>query len=323
MTKIDVLTELLKNTDEFLSGAELAKRLSLSRTAVWKAVEQLKADGYKIESVTRRGYRLMSESDVLSEAGVRKYLTDERLNPVVYDTISSTNTVLKSMAAEGAAEGLCLIAGEQTAGRGRMGRSFYSPSGSGVYMSLLLRPQMSASDATRITATAAVAAAETVEEIAGVKADIKWVNDIYVGGRKVCGILTEAGMDFESGLVSYVIVGIGINTRIPEGDFPEEIRGIAGALTGNGGIPEFRCRIAAGVLDRLMREYDRLGSVECYEKYRSRSLITGKDINILSPGREPIAARAVDIDRDFALIAELSDGSIKKISSGEVSIRLK
>lgn len=323
MTKTEVLTELLKNTDEFLSGAELAKRLSLSRTAVWKAVEQLKSDGYKIESVTRRGYRLMSESDVLSEAGVRKYLTDSRLCPVVYDTISSTNTVLKAKAADGAAEGLCLISGEQTAGRGRMGRSFYSPSGSGVYMSVLLRPHMSAYDATRITAAAAVAAAETVEEIVGVKADIKWVNDIYVGGRKVCGILTEAAMDFESGLVSYVIVGIGINTRIPEGDFPEEIRSVAGALTGNGGIPELRCRIAAGVLQRLMKEYDSLGSEECYEKYRSRSLVTGKDINILSPGREPIAARAVDIDRDFALLAELPNGSIMKISSGEVSIRLK
>ena len=234
---------------------------------------------------------------------------------ICLDSVDSTNTYLKKLAREGCDEG--------TAGHGRSGRAFYSKGGVGVYLSVLLKPECSPESLASLTPHLAVAVQKAIERVCGVKADIKWVNDIYVGGRKVCGILTEAAMDFESGLVSYVIVGIGINTRIPEGDFPEEIRGIAGALTGSGGIPEFRCRIAAGVLDRLMREYDRLGSTECYEKYRSRSLVTGKDINILSPGREPIAARAVDIDRDFALIAELPDGSVKKISSGEVSIRLK
>ena len=322
MTKDAVLEILWENADRYVSGAELARRLSLSRTAVWKAMEQLRQEGYAIRSVTNKGYCLSSDSDVLSAQGVEKYLRRGDLRLQVYRSISSTNTVLKALAAEGAEAGLALIAGEQTAGRGRMGRSFYSPPDTGLYMSLLLRPRIGAQEATGITACAAVAVAETIEELSGLETRIKWVNDVQIAGKKVCGILTEAAIDCESGLMDYVIVGIGINTRLPEGDFPPELREIAGSVFGREPVPELRCRLAAGVLDRLADGCERLEEKYFFEDYRRRSLVLGKEINILSPGRDPVPATALELDRDFALIVRLRDGSIRRLNSGEVSIRL-
>lgn len=321
MTKDVILDLLWESADSYISGEELAKRLSVSRTAVWKGIEQLRKDGYAIDSVTNKGYRLSSASDVLSQEGVQKYLKTEGLRLQVYRSISSTNTVLKSMAEDGAEEGLCLLAGEQTAGRGRRGRSFYSPPDSGIYMSVLLRPSLQAVDATAITACAAVAVAEAIESLAPVAAEIKWVNDVYVDGRKVCGILTEASLDCENGQVNYLIVGIGINTRIPAGDFPTELRNIAGAAFGAQEIPALRCRLAAGVLDRLMEYYRNLTEKKWAEAYRRRSFVLGREINILAPGKEPEPAVALDIDPDFALIVRTESGVLRRLNSGEVSIR--
>lgn len=322
MTKDAVLALLWQNADSWLSGEALAERLSVSRTAVWKAVEQLRAEGYAVESATNRGYRLCSQSDVLSEQGLLKYLRSPAITPQVLPVVSSTNTLLKSMAAEGAPEGTALLAGEQTAGRGRMGRSFYSPPGSGLYMSLLLRPQIPASEAVRITACAAVAVAEAVEELSGLETQIKWVNDVLVRGRKVCGILTEGSLDLESGGLSYAVVGIGINTAVPAGDFPPELRQTAGALFGDEKPPELRCRLAAAVLDRLMDFYGRLDDPAIWEAYRRRSLVLGREISILAPGKEPEPAVALDLDTDYGLLVCLPDGSLRKLSSGEVSVRM-
>ena len=322
MTKEDLLTLLWQNADAYISGEELARRLSVSRTAVWKAIGQLREAGYNIESVSNRGYRLLSESDVLSEEGIRRHLKHQELELQVYKTITSTNTVLKALAAEGAPAGLALIAGEQTAGRGRMGRSFYSPADSGLYLSLLLRPNVSAVEATRLTACAAVAVAETIEELSGRPAQIKWVNDIFVDGRKVCGILTEASVDCENGMMHYVIIGLGVNTRVPAGDFPEELKGIAGAAFDADSIPELRCRLAAGILDRLAEYTQNPGAPRVFEGYRSRSLVLGKQINILAPGRDPVPAEVLDLEEDYALLVRLPDGSTTRLNSGEVSIRV-
>lgn len=322
MTKEDLLTLLWQNADAYISGEELARRLSVSRTAVWKAIGQLREAGYNIESVSNRGYRLLSESDVLSEEGIRRHLKHQELELQVYKTITSTNTVLKALAAEGAPAGLALIAGEQTAGRGRMGRSFYSPADSGLYLSLLLRPNVSAVEATRLTACAAVAVAETIEELSGRPAQIKWVNDIFVDGRKVCGILTEASVDCENGMMHYVIIGLGVNTRVPAGDFPEELKGIAGAAFDADSIPELRCRLAAGILDRLATYTQNPGAPLVFEGYRSRSLVLGKQINILAPGRDPVPAEVLDLEEDYALLVRLPDGSTTRLNSGEVSIRV-
>ena len=322
MTKEELLKLLWQNADAYISGEELARRLSVSRTAIWKAIGQLREAGYNIESVSNRGYRLLSESDVLSEEGIRRHLKHQELELQVYKTITSTNTVLKTLAAESAPAGLALIAGEQTAGRGRMGRSFYSPADSGLYLSLLLRPNMSAVEATRLTACAAVAVAETIEELSGRPAQIKWVNDIFVDDRKVCGILTEASVDCENGMMHYVIIGLGVNTHVPAGDFPEEIRGIAGAAFNADQIPELRCRLAAGILDRLAEYTENPGAARVFEGYKSRSLVLGKAINILAPGRDPVPAEALDLEEDYSLIVRLPDGSTTRLNSGEVSVRV-
>ena len=323
MTKEQVLFFLQAHPDQYVSGAALAEELNLSRTAVWKAVEQLRRDGYPISSVPRMGHRLSSCSDVLSEEGIRKYLELKDLKLQVYPTITSTNTVLRQLALENAPAGLALVAGEQTAGRGRMGRSFYSPAGTGLYLSLLLRPDLAASEATRLTACAAVAAAEALESLAGVRLDIKWVNDLYLGGKKVCGILTEAGLDCESGRMSHVIIGIGINTRMPSGDFPEDIQSIAGAVFGDTPVPDLRNRLAAMVLSNLMKYTADPGSPSIFEKYRERSLAPGRPITILSPGQPPIPAMALDLEPDYSLRVRLEDGRETLLRSGEISIRLQ
>lgn len=321
MTKDLVLQALRSHAGEFVSGAALSEELGISRTAVWKAVEVLRGEGWPIESQPRRGHRLAPVADVLSEEGIRRYLRQPGPEVRFFPSITSTNTVLKQLALQDVPAGLALVAETQTGGRGRMGRSFYSPPASGLYLSLLLRPRTEASKAVLLTACAAVAVAETVEELSGVRPGIKWVNDLLVDGRKICGILTEAGLDVETGLVSHVIVGIGINTRIPREGFPEELRDIAGAAFGTLPVPDLRCRLAAGILNRLWTWAEDPGSEEIFEKYRSRSLAPGQGILILEPGKDPVPAVALGLDRDYALRVRLEDGDQRLLRSGEISIR--
>lgn len=319
MTKDDVLPLLWESGGQSLSGQEIARRLGVSRTAVWKAVEQLRREGYRIESATNRGYRLSPESDGLSPAGIERYLRHRELRLRTEECVTSTNTVLKELAAGGEAEGLALIAGRQTGGRGRRGRSFYSPADTGLYLSLLLRPRMGAEQSAMLTAVAAVAVAEAVESLSGRPAQIKWVNDVLIDGEKICGILTEAGVDWESGAVDYAVIGVGVNLRTPEGGFPEELRGAAGAVFDGRGIPDLRCRLAAAVLDGLMDGYEHPG--ECFEAYRARCVVPGKEIRILRPGQEPVRALALDVDEEFALLVRYEDGTIGRLQAGEVSVR--
>ena len=321
MTKDKVLAALWEKSGEYVSGESLAQSLSVSRTAVWKAVDQLRREGYPIESVTNRGYRLTSRGGRLNALAVRDALRHQELDIRVYETITSTNTVLKQMAEEGAPEGLVLISGEQTAGLGRKGRSFYSPAGSGLYMSLLLRPSVSALDATALTVCSAVAVAESVEELTGQTAQIKWVNDVYADGLKVCGILTEGAVDLELGTLKYAVIGIGINITHPEGGFPAELQGIAGAIQQTENGTDIRGRLAAAVLDRVMDFYRELPEIGFYDAYKARSFLLGKPVNILSPGRDPEPATAVDIAPDFSLIVRMEDGTTRALNSGEVSIR--
>ena len=322
MTKENVLNILQAHPDAFVSGAALAEQLQLSRTAVWKAIRQLKADGYEIEAVTNQGYRLLSGSDVLSAEGIARHLTHPDIRPQVFPTLTSTNTVLKSLAAEDAPAGTAILAVTQTAGRGRLGRSFYSPSASGLYLSLLLRPDLAPADAPRLTSCAAVAVAEAVSELSGRETGIKWVNDVYLDGKKICGILTEAGIDLESGRVSYVVVGIGINLRAPEGGFPEEIRQIAGAAFDGLSVPDLRNRLAALVLDKLADYAADPFSDALFDAYAKRSFVPGRKITILAPGKEPVPAEALRLNRDYSLQVRLGDGREEKLASGEVSIRV-
>ena len=322
MTKDDVLTLLWEAPGRYLSGQELAGRLGVSRAAVWKAVEQLRDEGHRIESAPRRGYLLSPEGDALSAAGVRRYLRHTGLSVTVEPQVTSTNAILKALAEQGAPEGTALVAASQTEGRGRRGRSFFSPEDTGLYLSLLLRPKSDGFAPAAVTAMAAVAAAEAIEDLSGRPTGIKWVNDVLMEGKKVCGILTEAGMDWESGEVNYAVVGLGFNLFTPPGGFPGELHAVAGAAFDGLSVPSLRCRLAAAVLDGLLDGYARLGDHRCWEAYRARSVAPGRPVRILLPGREPEPATALDVEEDFSLSVRLTDGTVKRLSAGEISIRL-
>ena len=334
-TKDRLLAFLEENRDRYISGEETAAKLSVSRTAVWKAAEALRKDGYGIEAVPRKGYRLAADTDVLSAAGIRRYLGPgaDGLDIHTEYSVSSTNTVLREKAAAGAPEGYVLAAVTQTAGKGRVGRSFFSPADTGLYLSLILRPQrFSALRAQRFTTIAAVAACEAVEEVTGVPAGIKWVNDIYVNGKKVSGILTEASIGLEDGFLEYAVVGIGFNMYPPKDGFPEEIKDRAGAVT-DIRVPDGRNLLAAAFLGRFMYYYEAEknagdgGAAETeapgsyVKKYREKSIVTGKDVLVLHASG-PERAHAVSIDDECRLVVRYEDGRTETLSSGEISIRI-
>lgn len=325
MTVKEHILEIFENSKgQFLSGGELAAQLGVSRNAVWKAVRQLEAEGYVFDSVSGRGYRLREQGDVLSEQGIRKYLgsTSDLLDLQVYKKITSTNTVLKEMSAEGAPEFTVLVAAEQTAGRGRMNRQFYSPTATGLYLSILLRPKMKAEEALFITTAAAVAVARVVEEISGRQAGIKWVNDVFMDGKKVCGILTEAAFDMESGALEYAVAGIGVNVCDPESGFPDEIKDIAASVFGAQAPPaDARNQIAAGILRYFTEYYKNLPAHTFFDDYVSRSVVVGQDIFVLGKG-EPRPAKALAIDSNCNLRVRYGDGSEEVLSSGEISVKL-
>lgn len=326
--KEQVLETLEKQKGEHISGGHLAASLGVSRNAVWKAVKSLQEEGYDITAGTNRGYCLNPENDIMSVQSISKYLNPElsELRIEVYKTIDSTNNRIKEYAAQGRPEGMIVIAETQTAGRGRMGRSFYSPPASGVYISFLFRPKFTAQESLFLTTAAAVAAAESIEAVSGSRAGIKWVNDVFCHDKKVCGILTEASMNVETGLLEYAVTGIGFNVREPEGGFPEEIRDIAGPIflnqnehgmaTSDG---EARSRIAAEMINRFWNYYKHLTERSFMEEYKRRSFLLGQQVRTLS---EPvITGQAVDIDDQGHLILECEDGRRVELSSGEVSVR--
>ncbi|HPE16085.1 MAG TPA: biotin--[acetyl-CoA-carboxylase] ligase, partial [Oscillospiraceae bacterium] len=234
--------------------------------------------------------------------------------------VSSTNTVLKERAASGEAAGAVLAVGEQTAGRGRMGRSFFSPGGTGLYLSVLLRPDAPPGEAALITTAAAVAVAEAVEAVSGRKAGIKWVNDVYLDGKKICGILTEAGVDLETGALDYAVLGIGVNVYPPGEGFPEDLAERAGAVF-DAPRGDLRNRLAAEILNRVTPFCRDLSARRFVPAYRRRSLVLGREIRIISGGEGGLAL-ALDVDDDCRLRVRYPDGREALLSAGEVSVRL-
>lgn len=320
--KEQVLDALERNKGHHVSGGALAETLYVSRNAVWKAVKSLQDDGHHISAVTKKGYCLAPDSSILSAASIGKHLVDyaDIFDIEVYKSLPSTNTALKEKAAQGAREGTVIAAEEQSAGRGRLGRSFYSPSGSGIYFSILLRPPVKATDATLITTAAAAAVALSIEAITGAQAKIKWVNDVFVDGKKVCGILTEGAFDMESGGVEYVVLGIGINITTPEGGFPPEISGLATSVCGDEAVLGIRGLLIAEILNRFWPYYQNLSRKTYLTVYKEKSLIIGGDIDVIG-GDQTRKARALDIDDDCRLVVLFEDGKVESLSTGEVSIR--
>lgn len=293
------------------SGEKLAEELGVTRAAVWKAIKQLGAEGYGIAS-SRRGYRLVS-GDKPSAAGVRHFFGGE-MTVEAYKTLPSTNDRAKTLAESGA-PCAAVVADAQSNGRGRLGRSFVSPRGSGLYLSALIRPELSAADCGRITAYAAVVAARAIEELGGVKADIKWVNDIYIGGRKVCGILTEGGFGMENGRLAYAVVGIGVNVHAAA--FPPEIASRATSIEEAGGRYVDRCELAACLLRGLADTEEQVRSGAFVDEYRRRSCVIGKRVTV--DGRYD--ALVTGIADDCSLLIDVG-GEEKTFSAGEVSLAL-
>lgn len=316
-----LLALLEEKKGETVSGQALAERLGVSRAAIWKGIKALQAAGHTITAVTNKGYCLEKKSDVISAQGIRLCREEQYrgLPMEVYTLLPSTNTMAKQLALEGAAHGTLVVAEEQEAGRGRRGRAFYSPPRTGVYMSLILRPDGTAAENLILTAAAAVAVCRVIDRYTNEKPVIKWVNDIFVNGRKVCGILTEAVTDFESGMVESIVVGIGVNITTDPLSAPEELRTVLGSL-GDKGVP--RNQWIAEIADELLTLYGQRESRAFMEEYRARSLLLGKQVGYEKNGIK-FQGTAMDINDDGNLILQTSQGEIFTITSGEVTVRSK
>ncbi|MDE6747361.1 MAG: biotin--[acetyl-CoA-carboxylase] ligase, partial [Oscillospiraceae bacterium] len=268
--KDKVLTVLEENKGKSVSGSEIARSVGMTRSAVWKAVKTLREEGYSICAVTNRGYCLSEESDFLSEQSIVPNLRTQALGRKidVFKTIDSTNNFAKSLAQLGAVHGTTVVSEVQTQGKGRMGRDFYSPMGMGVYMSVILRPKLSVEHSLLITSCAAVAVAEAVEKVAGIDCKIKWVNDIYASGKKLCGILTEASVDVEQGGLEYAIVGMGINVQ--NVTFPKNLADIATSVRMETDKPVSRSVLAAEILNCLEERLETIKYKSFIDEYRRR-----------------------------------------------------
>ena len=320
--KEQVLNQLEKNKGEYISGGSLSEELSVSRNAIWKAIQSLIKDGYLIESKSRKGYLLQEDSDILSAQSINKYLKNN-LDIKVIPTCSSTNDMLVDLAHDGAKEGTVIISTEQTKGKGRTGKSFYSPKDTGVYISILLRPDTSPEDSLYFTTIAAVATAKAIESVSDKKADIKWVNDVYIEEKKVSGILTEAALSMEMNKLDYAVVGIGINITPPKGGFPKDIKKIATTVFDKKADSKNKTSIlVANLLDYYMDYYKSNDMKSHLKEYINRSNIIGKNIEI-EKGNMKIKARAIDIDSECRLKIKDEEGKVSLLSYGEVSIDIQ
>ena len=311
-TKQALLQALSAAEGGYISGQQLAETLGVSRAAIHKAALSLTAQGYALDSAPRRGYRLLGGDPFCVEA-VGPYPA-----PVYcYDALESSNLTAKQLALTGAPHGTLILTGQQNAGRGRLGRRFESPAGKGVYCSLLLRPSLSAADAQTVTVGAAVAVARVVKALCGLELGINWVNDLYDQGKKVCGILTEAGTDIESGQLEWLVVGIGLNLTTTAADWPDELARTAGSLFPGGPSPVSRAALAGAIARELL---SLCPAFDCLDEYRARCFVPGHWVTVCT-NSETYAAKALFIDDAGRLVVEREGGRQEALRHGEVSIR--
>lgn len=316
------ILELLRRQEGFLSGEDIGRELSITRAAVWKGIKKLREEGYEIEAVTNRGYRLTNPETMYNKRELEQGLKTKTMGQSIYfyEETDTTNNRARELALEGAPEGTLVVAEKQTAGRGRRGKVWESPLGTGIWMSLVLRPQIAPTEASVLTLLCGLATAEAIEAETGLSAGIKWPNDILINGKKAVGILTE--MDCEMSEVHFVIPGIGINVNTAS--FPPEIAEIATSLYLECGKTVSRRRLVHRVLERLEEHYEtflRTGSFDAMlEDYRKHCITLGKEVHVL--GREPFFAEALDITPEGELLVRRADnGKEEVVFSGEVSIR--
>ncbi|MDO4563812.1 MAG: biotin--[acetyl-CoA-carboxylase] ligase [Clostridia bacterium] len=318
--KEKVLFLLEEKKGEYATAESIAHSLGVTQLAVKKAVDILRGEGYGIYTEASKGYALFPGNDARLADSIEKNLlfAADKVKMFVYDTLPSTNTEAKRRALEGAQEGVVVAALAQTEGRGRHGRSFFSPPDSGIYMSAVLRPYLPLQNALLITTAAAVASAEAIEEVCKRKTNIKWVNDVYIDRKKVCGILTEASVSAENGNLDYAVLGIGINVFEPKSGFPPELKDVASGILGSesGNV---KSRLAAAVLDKFFTYYENLTQKKYLEAYRSRLLFVGEKVRILR-GLSEREAEILGIDDNFSLLVRFQDNSVEALDSGEISV---
>ena len=316
------ILRLLRSADGYISGQELCNRFGVSRTAVWKAINQLKEAGYEIEAQQNKGYRLMAAPDLMTEAEIKSLMhTDWVAKEVLYfDTIDSTNTKAQELAEKGYPSGTLVVADKQESGKGRRGRSWVSPSGTGIFMTLMIKPDINPNNASMLTLVAALAVAKAITSVTGEEALIKWPNDIVVNGKKVCGILTEMNAQFD--YINHIVVGIGINVH--NESFPEEISQMASSLTIEAGGKRFhRAQIIAETMAYFEQYYDTFLKTQdlsaLVREYDKLLVNRNKSVRVLDP-KEPFDGKAMGITPKGELIVDTWE-SRKLVSSGEVSVR--
>ena len=316
------ILRLLRSADGYISGQELCNRFGVSRTAVWKAINQLKEAGYEIEAQQNKGYRLMAAPDLMTEAEIKSLMHTEWVAKEVlyFDTIDSTNTKAQELAEKGYPSGTLVVADKQESGKGRRGRSWVSPSGTGIFMTLMIKPDINPNNASMLTLVAALAVAKAITSVTGEKALIKWPNDIVINGKKVCGILTEMNAQFD--YINHIVVGIGINVH--NESFPEEISQMASSLMIEAGGKRFhRAQIIAETMAYFEQYYDTFLKTQdlsaLVREYDKLLVNRNKSVRVLDP-KEPFDGKAMGITPKGELIVDTWE-SRKLVSSGEVSVR--
>lgn len=326
MGQESVLALLLQQSGQYLSGETMSQQLGVSRTAIWKSIAQLKEQGYEIDSVKNKGYALLKSPDRLDKVVISQGFAQSPIGGEILclPTIDSTNNEVKRLAMAGAKSGLVVTAEEQTQGKGRRGRQFHSPPDTGLYMSVLLRPQCTVETLTPLTAWVAVAVAEGIAACASVDVGIKWTNDLLLGGKKLSGILTELALETQTNFVEYVVIGIGINVNHQKCQFPLDLQDISTSLyeeTGEKLCRNRLCRSIISALNRMISSFPQ-GKEDYLEKYRQRCLTLGQDVFVLRGGQKQ-EAKALEIDDEFRLLVSYPQGTQEFLSSGDVSVRGK
>jgi len=321
--KQEILRLLIESRGKFISGEEISRRMSVSRTAIWKQINNLKDEGYVIESVHRQGYRLLEYPDTINKEELKLRLGTEIFGRAVhvYEEVSSTNDFAKKLAAEGAPEGTIVIAERQLQGKGRMGRAWVSPAQKGIWFTFVLRPRLLPSLATQLIFVSAVGVCRALRKFTGLDVTIKWPNDLVISGKKVCGILTELSAEID--MINYVVVGVGINSNHKEDDFPDDIKEKAVSLAIAAGRNFRRTDLLVEILRELEDEYKnylKYGFDEVIARWKELNSTLGQEV-MVSSGEERYNGIARNINDDGCLLVERTDGTLSVVMVGDVSVR--
>lgn len=318
MLKDNVISYLEENKGEIITGGKMAMKFGVSRTAIWKVINTLRKEGHKIESIKNSGYKLKDASDVLSNNIISSMLKTNKFGKLmeIHKSLPSTNTYIKNNVSDNILEGYTVIANGQTSGRGRNGRIFFSPEQEGIYCSILLRPQIDFDKISSITICAVVAVCRAISKLVDIDLGIKWVNDIYAGNKKLCGILTEASISVEEKKLEYIVVGIGINTGLID----REVEEIATSILLESGLKGIRNECIAQILNEFEIIYNKFsnGNIkDVINDYNDRLIIKNKNVEIVQ-GDNINIVKILKLDDNGHLLAENKNGEIIKVLSGEI-----